>query len=756
MLNVIKRLKPVFLLTILFTISSILLCYLLFFQIPQVISGKSLLFSTGIGILSGLGYYLFVKKNICQPKKLITKSLLLYVLLATIISIFIFKDPKSYLIAPSTCLELRVPSAVDNGKPIKIRNINSGFQDISYKQFNRSSSSHLEEDGIGLFPEGNISWCGRVWNKIRIDLTDITNGSKIVIQTTNESKIYYPTSEASHNHAIISIEVPGYFFYNAISQLSAYLAIFIFIFCLALGFFHFDPAKDSIRKLIYIAVCGFFILYSVVSIYLPISPSKALPNSDSGLFLYIGKNILQGNMVYRDIWEHKGPVIYLINAIGLSFGLGTWGVWAIEVLSIFIVLLLIFKYFFKQSGIVSIFCVSLFCGLLVPVLEGGNFTEEYSILFFFLAFYLFHRIENGNTKKEKISLLFIGLVFCLSFLLKATYISIYVSMYLVVFINGIFTKNLKKIWNFLFPITLGFLITFSIFSIYLICNSAFTQFIDNALEFNFIYTSPQKFSILNNVGVGFKYLQIPQGLVYFGLGIIVFSAIIFRNKWGEKRINELWVIAFGFSMELILYNISGKDFPHYAITLVPYITLILGMALILIINPLKEKFSQKTNMALMEKAVSIAFLIIIIPFLIMNLGQTLRSLPPPDEKFLNELDNEIGKNESMLIWGNALYNYLLDIPANSKFVAINGLLDCRYVTNEMVDLYISQISKYRPVLIYPESPYSIIDPLDPTERQNLEMCSRLKPIFDYVDTHYKKEKELSNGQNIWNVYRSIN
>ncbi len=756
MLNVIKRLKPVFLLTILFTISSILLCYLLFFQIPQVISGKFLLFSTGIGILSGLGYYQFVIKNIRQPKKLITKSLLLYVLLATIISIFIFKNPKSYLIAPSTCLELRVPSAADNGKPIKIRNINSGFQDISYRQFNRSSSSRLEEEGIGLFPEGNISWCGRVWNKIVIDLTEVTNGSKIVIQTTYELKIYYPSSEASDNHAIISIEVPGYFFYNAISQLSAYLAIFIFIFCLAFGFFHFDPAKDSIRKLIYIFVCGFFILYSVFSIYLPISPGKALPNSDSGLFLYIGKNILQGNMVYRDIWEHKGPVIYLINAMGLSFGLGTWGVWAFEVLSIFIVLILIFKYFFKQSGIVSIFCVSLFCALLNPVLEGGNFTEEYSILFFFLAFYLFHRIENGNSTKEKISLLFIGFVFCLSFLLKATYISIYVSMYLVVIINGIFTKNLKKTWNFLFPITLGFLITFSIFSIYLICNSAFTQFIDNALVFNFIYTSPQQFSIPNNVGVGFKYLQIPQELVYFALGIIVFSAIIFRNKWAEKRINELWVIAFGFSMELILYNISGKDFPHYAITLIPYITLILGMALILIINPLKEKLSQKTNMVLMEKAVSITFLIIIIPFLIMNLGQTLKSLPPPDEKFLNELDNEIGKNEPMLIWGTALYNYLLEIPANSKFVAINGLLDCRYVTNEMVDLYISQISKYKQVLIYPESPYSMIDPLDPIERQSLEMCSRLKPIFDYVDTHYKKEKELSNGQNIWNVYRSIN
>src|SRR5215470_11276925 len=53
---------------------------------------------------------------------------------------------------------------------------------------------------------------------------------------------------------------------------------------------------------------------------------------DSGVFLYAGSRILAGQVPYRDVWDHKGPLIYYIDALGLLIGHGSrWGVWLLEV-----------------------------------------------------------------------------------------------------------------------------------------------------------------------------------------------------------------------------------------------------------------------------------------------------------------------------------------------------------------------------------------------------------------------------------------
>ena len=53
-----------------------------------------------------------------------------------------------------------------------------------------------------------------------------------------------------------------------------------------------------------------------------------LPDRDSGVFLYIGSRILEGEVPYRGIWDHKGPLIYYINALGIALTPGSeYGVW---------------------------------------------------------------------------------------------------------------------------------------------------------------------------------------------------------------------------------------------------------------------------------------------------------------------------------------------------------------------------------------------------------------------------------------------
>ena len=50
---------------------------------------------------------------------------------------------------------------------------------------------------------------------------------------------------------------------------------------------------------------------------------------DACLFIYVAEGILQGEIPYLDRWDNKGPLLYLLHAIGLMTN-EEWGIWAIQ------------------------------------------------------------------------------------------------------------------------------------------------------------------------------------------------------------------------------------------------------------------------------------------------------------------------------------------------------------------------------------------------------------------------------------------
>ena len=55
------------------------------------------------------------------------------------------------------------------------------------------------------------------------------------------------------------------------------------------------------------------------SFLLAIDSFIAKPGGDS-IFMYVAQGILEGEVPYLDRWDHKGPLLYLINAVGLLCG----------------------------------------------------------------------------------------------------------------------------------------------------------------------------------------------------------------------------------------------------------------------------------------------------------------------------------------------------------------------------------------------------------------------------------------------------
>jgi 4-amino-4-deoxy-L-arabinose transferase-like glycosyltransferase len=84
---------------------------------------------------------------------------------------------------------------------------------------------------------------------------------------------------------------------------------------------------------------------------------------------------------YLDVWDHKPPVIFLINALGLLIGGGSrWGVWLVELGLLFLAALLGFKLIKRYLGALpAIFALFLWLLSLAFIINGGNLTTEYTL-----------------------------------------------------------------------------------------------------------------------------------------------------------------------------------------------------------------------------------------------------------------------------------------------------------------------------------------------------------------------------------------
>jgi Dolichyl-phosphate-mannose-protein mannosyltransferase len=76
-----------------------------------------------------------------------------------------------------------------------------------------------------------------------------------------------------------------------------------------------------------------------------------VPGRDEGTYLTIGRSVLQGRILYRDLWDNKPPgIFYLYGLIGKIFGARMWGVAAVDFLLLLVVSWCVFFFVEKFLG----------------------------------------------------------------------------------------------------------------------------------------------------------------------------------------------------------------------------------------------------------------------------------------------------------------------------------------------------------------------------------------------------------------------
>jgi hypothetical protein len=435
----------------------------------------------------------------------------------------------------------------------------------------------------------------------------------------------------------------------------------------------------------------------------PSNPNNmTLPSRDSGVFLYMGWRLLNGDIPYRDVWDHKPPLIYFVDALGIALTPDSlWGIWILQFIFVFFTLFLIYKLLDQEFGIFAALAgsVTLASGLLT-ILEKGNVTEEYALAFQALSFWLF-----VNAWKRDFPLrasFWIGVVGGLAFNFKQTTIGIWITYGLFLLVIRFVQKKLP--FKDLLSLLGGWLLPSLGLVLYLASQDALIDFWEQAFLYNFVYIGKHE-GIRRLIPVfikGFAYLQ-NGWVLYLAIAGWLTGA---GYAWLKRRelfaqAHPLILIALvNLPVEVFFITISGRSILHYYLTPLPVMAILAG-ALTYALPLLARKIPRITIPSVQRWMPGFVLFII----LVGQVGQV--AYYPDYVRVLRDNDNapviEYVANHTnegdqvLLIGAESVVNFLARRQAPTRYVYQYPL--ALLGRRPMFEEYFHQILTNKPVLI---------------------------------------------------------
>ena len=215
------------------------------------------------------------------------------------------------------------------------------------------------------------------------------------------------------------------------------------------------------------------------------------PMEDSSAFLYIGERILEGKAPYRDVFDHKGPLLYLIQIVGLKLTPGSYtGVWLLEVLNMLLTTAAAGKLAATvsdrdDSGYLAVLAVFGACGW--KIWQGGNFTEEYALPWITLAAWVMFRFFRDR-RYHTGDIILLGVGFMVVLLLRANMIAVWACYIPIVLVLLLKEKRFSDVGTCTLLFLGGMLLMIAPFVIWAARAGFLRELWEDYILFNFRYT----------------------------------------------------------------------------------------------------------------------------------------------------------------------------------------------------------------------------------------------------------------------------
>lgn len=295
------------------------------------------------------------------------------------------------------------------------------------------------------------------------------------------------------------------------------------------------------------------------------NPYFDVPARDGGFFLYAGSQILDGKIPYQDFWDSKGPAIFYINALGLLIGGGSrWGVWFVEFACVFGMLALLYHTLSKRWGVGAALFGATLAGFGLRVVLGyGNYTEEFALVFNAAGLVIF--LSMVDVERNYWKYLWIGALFGVSFTFRANNIGGLIAMWGAVILYYGFKRHYLEILRIVIATLAGFAIPLIVWTLFFAVVGDAWEMVNASILFNFSYAAAKEREWSSIFGGFGRYGMDWYG--WFALAAWFAVGLRFLVSFVQRRVSvfETFLLVW-FPIEILLSNLSGRNFTHYYIS----------------------------------------------------------------------------------------------------------------------------------------------------------------------------------------------
>lgn len=410
---------------------------------------------------------------------------------------------------------------------------------------------------------------------------------------------------------------------------------------------------------------------------------------DSAVFQYVAKAMINGYMPYRDTFDHKGPLLYAINILGLIIN-EKWGIWLVELAFLIISFVFMYRAFRLWSGrAASILVLAISFAPFGHYFYGGNYCEEYSIPFIAISLYIFLDYFK-NAKITNLRLFICGFSFAAVLLLRPNNAVLWAFMCFCVMIDLIIKKDITPVFHYIFWFFVGLVSLILPFIIWLLGEGIFSDFIFCYVKFNIMY-SHADFSARLYCFVSFL-LNLPVLL-----SVIICLYYLVKNKSVHALGYLLLILS-----TLYFVALSGDTYVHYGLILIPVIMCPYAV----LFSDLKRKETSIYRFISYALALFSA-LLVLMPFSVNVYFDAVYDMTHAGEEYFPEdyayvvgyTDYYTDEDDKVLYFGNCNRYYLLtDRLSASKYSYQSPILD---VSRELgwADDFFDELDKEPPKLI---------------------------------------------------------
>ena len=288
---------------------------------------------------------------------------------------------------------------------------------------------------------------------------------------------------------------------------------------------------------------------------------------DINCFFTVGRSLLDGKVLYRDIYEQKGPLLYFIYALLAAISKTSF-------FSIYILEVITFAFFlFYGSKCIQLYIednMYSYFGMIIlafitaiskPFVHGGS-VEEMMLFMQMYSIYVFLKFIKKEEQPNKRECFTIGVFCACAFWIKYLACSFYVGLVLYILYAYCYKKKDYKtliisIIYFLF----GFCLITLIPIVYFVYTNAFVDLF-TVYFYNNLFLYSSKIALWTSI----PYVIIKNIKSYFFVFLILGFIYLYLYKWKER-----YFISFLFALTFVLTYASGKiHFIYYCLVLFPF------------------------------------------------------------------------------------------------------------------------------------------------------------------------------------------